>query len=145
MFSSVASRSVLVIALASASSLAQAQDGAQPAPGGAADEAVKAASAQNSDEIVVTAQRREQRLQDVPVSVSVVSGAALEKAGIRNLQEVATRMPAVRIVEGPAADLLNIRGIGSGQNSGFEQSVATFVDGVYRGRGRAVPPNDLLR
>lgn len=138
MFSSVASRSVLVIALASASSLAQAQDGAQPAPGGAADEAVKAASAQNSDEIVVTAQRREQRLQDVPVSVSVVSGAALEKAGIRNLQEVATRMPAVRIVEGPAADLLNIRGIGSGQNSGFEQSVATFVDGVYRGRGRAV-------
>ena len=109
---------------------------AQPGANDAAEQA--ATPAQVTDEIVVTAQRREQRLQDVPVSVSVVSGAALEKAGVRNLQEVATRLPAVRIVEGPAADLLNIRGIGSGQNSGFEQSVATFVDGVYRGRGRAV-------
>lgn len=137
MFSSVACRSVLVVALASASSLAQAQEAAQADANNFADQGA-AAPAQGTDEIVVTAQRREQRLQDVPVSVSVVSGAALEKAGVRNLQEVATRMPAVRIVEGPAADLLNIRGIGSGQNSGFEQSVATFVDGVYRGRGRAV-------
>jgi outer membrane receptor protein involved in Fe transport len=113
MLSSVASRSVLVIALASASSLAQAQDMAQPGANGAAEQA--ATPAQGTDEIVVTAQRREQRLQDVPVSVSVVSGAALEKAGVRNLQESATRLPAVRIVEGPAADLLNIRGIARGR------------------------------
>jgi len=89
-------------------------------------------------EIVVTAQRREQRLQDVPVSVSVVTGAALESAGIRSVQDLAARLPNVRIIEGPASDLLNIRGVGSGLNTGFEQSVATFVDGVYRGRGRAI-------
>jgi len=72
------------------------------------------------------------------VSVSVVGGETLEKTGIKTLQDVSARLPGVRIVEGPAADLLNIRGVGSGQNSGFEQSVATFVDGVYRGRGRAI-------
>lgn len=134
----VVSRYAMGFALASISVMAHAQDAdpaaASPQSQGAAERGAPA----DTGDIVVTAQRREQRLQDVPVSVSVVSGASLEKAGIRNLQEVATRLPAVRIVEGPAADLLNIRGIGSGQNSGFEQSVATFVDGVYRGRGRAV-------
>ncbi len=98
----------------------------------------EATGASTTEEIVVTAQRREQRLQDVPVSVSVVTGAALQSAAIRSVQDLASRLPNLRIVEGPASDLLNIRGIGSGLNTGFEQSVATFVDGVYRGRGRAI-------
>ncbi len=90
-----------------------------------------------SAEIVVTAQGRTQRLQDVPISASVLSGAALQAGNLRNLEEVTARVPAVKITAGPAADLINIRGVGSGLNGGFEQSVATFVDGVYRGRSRS--------
>lgn len=92
----------------------------------------------NDGDIVVTAQRRAQSLQDVPLSVSVVSGETLEKAAIRSVEDLATRIPAVRITQAPAADVLNIRGFGSGINAGFEQAVATFVDGAYRGRGRAI-------
>ena len=87
--------------------------------------------------IVVTAQRREQRLQDVPVSVSVVTGEFFSKNNIGDLQDMSVRLPSVRLTMAPAANLLNIRGVGSGLNAGFEQSVGTFVDGVYRGRSRA--------
>ncbi|MBJ7375698.1 MAG: TonB-dependent receptor [Sphingobium sp.] len=95
-------------------------------------------SAANEGEIVVTAQRRAQSLQNVPISVSVVTGDSLQKAAIRSIDDLANRLPAVRITQAPAADILNIRGFGSGINSGFEQAVATFVDGSYRGRSRAI-------
>lgn len=88
-------------------------------------------------EIVVTAQRREQRLQDVPVSVSVVSGDSLEQAGLRSLNDVTARLPNVQITSGAIVDNVVIRGVGSGTNGGFEQAVATFVDGVYRSRSRS--------
>lgn len=88
-------------------------------------------------EIVVTAQRRAQRLQDVPVAVSVMSGAALDNANLKSLSDLSVRLPNVRIAPGALVDFLNIRGVGSGNNAGFEQSVATFVDGVYRARSRA--------
>ncbi|MFM1885336.1 MAG: hypothetical protein RL026_493 [Pseudomonadota bacterium] len=86
------------------------------------------------EEVVVTAQRREQRLQDVPVAVSVVSGEALQRANIKSLQDISGQMGNVRIASGTLTNPINIRGIGSGNNSGFEQSVATFADGVYRPR-----------
>jgi len=95
------------------------------------------AAAQEVPEIVVTAQGREQRLQDVPISASVVSGDSLAKGNLRNLEDLGARLPAVKLTPGPASDLLNIRGVGSGLNAGFEQSVATFVDGIYRGRSRS--------
>ncbi|WP_176696008.1 TonB-dependent receptor [Phenylobacterium immobile] len=88
-------------------------------------------------EVLVTAQGRVQRLQDVPISASITSGATLEQANIRNLEELSARLPAVRIARGPAADVINVRGVGSSLNAGFEQSVATFVDGVYRARARS--------
>ncbi len=88
-------------------------------------------------EIVVTAQGRVQRLNDVPISATVLGGEALDDANLRNLEELTTRLPAVKLTPGPASDLLNIRGVGSGLNAGFEQSVATFVDGVFRGRSRS--------
>lgn len=95
------------------------------------------ASSTDSGDIVVTAQRREQRLQDVPVAVSVASGVNLQRANISNLEQLSVRLPAVRINQAPASDILYIRGTGSGLNGGFEQSVATFVDGLYRGRARS--------
>lgn len=103
----------------------------------AADTSGEQASDMATQDIVVTAQGRSQRLQDVPISASVVGGAALQSGNLRNLEELTTRLPAVKLTPGPASDLLNIRGIGSGLNGGFEQSVATFVDGAYRGRSRS--------
>lgn len=89
------------------------------------------------EEIVVTAQRRAQSLEDVPISVSVVSGEALDIYGIHDLGAVAARLPSVNVSQVPGSDSINIRGLGSGNNLGFEQSVATFVDGNYRSRSRA--------
>jgi len=89
------------------------------------------------EEIVVTAQRREQRLQDVPISLSVVSGEKLAREGIYTLDDFTSRLPSVKIAKGGAGDHIAIRGISSGANLGFEQAVATFVDGAYRGRSRA--------
>lgn len=90
-----------------------------------------------ANEIVVTAQGRKQRLRDVPISASVESGEALVKNNITNLEQVAARLPNVRIAQAPLSDFINVRGVGSSLNLGFEQSVATFVDGVYRGRSRS--------
>lgn len=89
------------------------------------------------NEIIVTAQGRQESLQDVPIAVAVVTGETLTENNIRNMEQLSQRLPAVRIQTAPAADVLNIRGVGSSLNPGFEQSVATFVDGVYRGRSRS--------
>jgi iron complex outermembrane recepter protein len=88
-------------------------------------------------EVVVTAQRREQRLQDVPVAVSVVAGAELEREDIKSLQDLTRSLANVMISTGTLTNSMTVRGVGSGNNSGFEQSVATFADGVYRPRSRA--------
>lgn len=112
---------------------------AQTAPQAAtppADPATRADS--SSGDIIVTAQGREQRLKDVPVSVSVVSGAALERKDLRSLADLTARLPNVKITPGQSSDVLSIRGVGSGQNPGLEQSVATFVDGLYRARSRGI-------
>jgi iron complex outermembrane receptor protein len=89
------------------------------------------------EEVTVTAQRRVERLQDVPMSATVVSGDSLERANIRSLTDLANHQPNFQIQQAPGGDQLAIRGTGSGANSGFEQSVGTFVDGLYRGRARS--------
>ncbi|MBN8817450.1 MAG: TonB-dependent receptor [Sphingomonas sp.] len=99
--------------------------------------AATSATADVDGDIVVTAQRREQRLQDVPVAVSVVTGDALTRQNLTSLNDVAARLPNVKISTGTIANAITIRGVGSGPNPGFEQSVATFVDGVYRSRSRS--------
>lgn len=97
----------------------------------------QASSAQVLEEVVVTAQKRQQSLQDVPVSVSVTSGKQLEAFSISGLEELSESLPNVTIAENATQDSVTIRGIGSGANQGFEQSVGTFIDGVYFGRGRS--------
>ncbi|MGE4324270.1 MAG: TonB-dependent receptor [Sphingobium sp.] len=89
-----------------------------------------------NDEIVVTAQRREERLQDVPLSISAVSGEALEKTGTSNINGLATFTPSLTYAEFNASDPnIYIRGIGSHfDGGGLERSVAVFVDDVYLGR-----------
>ncbi|WP_417593243.1 TonB-dependent receptor [Parasphingorhabdus sp.] len=89
------------------------------------------------DEIVVTARRTEENLLEVPISISVVSGESLERVGIQQLGEAVQTIPGVSVTPTPVGDLLFIRGIGSGENQGFEMSVGTFVDGLHFGRGRS--------
>ena len=89
-------------------------------------------------DIVVTAQRRSESLQTVPISISVATGETLRKENIYSLEDLGQRSAGVKIAQGGASDQLHIRGTGSGFNPGFEQSVATFVDGVYRSRSRSI-------
>ncbi len=93
------------------------------------------------EEVVVTAQKRVENLQDVPISVSAMSGEKVENDGITNLEELTLYIPNVNISQGQAQPNLYIRGVGSGTNAGFEQSVGMYIDGVYSGRGAlaAVP------
>ncbi len=86
------------------------------------------------EEIVVTAQKRAESLQDVPISVSALSGDKIADAGIQRFEDAATYVPNFSITKEAIGDKISIRGIGSGNNAGFEQSVGTFVDGIYRGR-----------
>ena len=88
------------------------------------------------EEVVVTAQRRVERLQDVPASVSVVSGAAVANMNIVSLQELSNSEPAVTVSQAGRGDRLSIRGVASGTNASLDQSVPTFVDDVFHGRGR---------
>lgn len=92
--------------------------------------------AQTLEEVVVTATKRQVGLQDVPIAIAVVGGEKIAEMGMTELEDVALYMPNVHIAEGGAGTQLFIRGVGSGINYGFEQSVGMFVDGVYYGRGR---------
>lgn len=120
----------------SANTAAPAQTPPAPPTISATEQPAPVENAAAVGDIVVTAQRREQRLQDVPISVSVTTGEAIAKTGIRDLGDLARIVPGVKLATNTLSDNLNIRGIGSGVNAGFEQSVGTFVDGVYRGRSR---------
>ncbi len=87
--------------------------------------------------IVVTAQKREESLQDVPIAVSVISGDAIEAAQVRDLADLEQLSPSLVVngTTGSSQNILTIRGIGTaGQNSGLEQSVGIVIDGVARGR-----------
>ncbi len=88
------------------------------------------------EEIIVTAQKREESLQDVPVSVSAVSGQQIIEQGLGNLEEMSIYVPNLTINETPGASQIFIRGLGSGDNAAFEQSVGLFIDGIYAGRAR---------
>jgi outer membrane receptor protein involved in Fe transport len=93
--------------------------------------------AQMLEEVIVTATKRAVGMQDVPIALSVMTGEKIAEAGIGSLEDLAVFMPNVHIAEGSSSDSIFIRGIGSGINFGFEQSVGTFIDGIYFGRAQA--------
>lgn len=88
------------------------------------------------EEVVVTAQKREQSLRDVPISIAVFSGEFIDEAGFLELEDLSAVVPGFTVAEAAISTLVFMRGIGSGINQGFEQSVGMYVDGVYAGRGR---------
>jgi len=103
--------------------------------------AVASAQTFELEEIIVTAQKRVQSLQDVPISVSAISGEQINDIGMIDFGEVSEYIPNVTINKGITQPNLFIRGVGSGSNVGFEESVGLFIDGIYSGRSQlaAVP------
>jgi iron complex outermembrane recepter protein len=89
-------------------------------------------------EIIVTATRRDQAAQDVPLAVSVVGGEQLTNAGIVDIRGIQQLAPSLKTTTGQSSAtgaVLNIRGIGTaGDNPGFEPAVGVFIDGVFRSR-----------
>ncbi|MFZ1477653.1 MAG: TonB-dependent receptor, partial [Sphingorhabdus sp.] len=99
------------------------------------------------EEIVVTAQKREEGLSRVPISISAVAGEAIAEKGTANLEQLSASVPNLRITQTGIANRIVVRGISSGDNKGFEQSAAMFVDGIYYGRDQLVrmPIVDVAR
>jgi outer membrane receptor protein involved in Fe transport len=94
-------------------------------------------AAEDSGEIIVTAQGRAQALSDVPIAVTALSGEALANSGVNDIRALNQLAPSL-IVSGATSEVnftARIRGVGTvGENPGLESSVALFIDGVYRSR-----------
>ena len=86
------------------------------------------------EEVIVTAQKRSESLQDVPVSISVVSAEQIETLGISDMEDLSLFVPNFEINSASILPNLYMRGLGSGATHSIEQSVGRFVDGVYIGR-----------
>ncbi len=89
------------------------------------------------DKITVTAQKREEALQDVPVVVTALSEQTLEDNGVRDIKDLQTLVPGLTVTstQSEAQTTARIRGIGTvGDNAGLESSVGVVIDGVYRPR-----------
>lgn len=97
------------------------------------------------EEIIVTATKRAESVQDVPISISAYSGNFLENSDIRTLQDLSLYAPNFTMAYSSQATNARIfvRGIGSVGNSGIETSVGVFVDGVYYPRPGSVIGNLL--
>jgi iron complex outermembrane recepter protein len=99
--------------------------------------AADASNAPVLEEIIVTAEKRSQNLQDVPISVVAINAQQVQDAGITNIRNLAILTPGLTVTsEGnEAITTARIRGIGTvGDNPGLESSVGVNIDGVYRPR-----------
>ncbi|HEX7875598.1 MAG TPA: TonB-dependent receptor [Sphingobium sp.] len=95
---------------------------AQDAPGAA-----------SGNEIIVTAQRRAERLEDVPLAITAVSGETLERSGVRQLGNIGQVAAGVQVNRGGAFTQPAIRGVSTlTLGFGFENNVAVYVDGFYQ-------------
>lgn len=98
------------------------------------------------EEIIITASKRAENIQDIPLSVTALGGQTLRDAGVTTFAELQELVPNLEII--PVTDTrstsIRIRGIGSvGSNAGIDPSVGVFIDGVYQGRA-GMSVGDLL-
>ena len=110
------------VALAQAAQVggAEAADGATSTPD------------QSLGDIVVTAQRRAERLQDVPLSVQAASGEQLARKGVGNIQDLGNVVPSLGVASAVGFAITNLRAVGStALGPGIEVPVSIYVDGVY--------------
>jgi iron complex outermembrane receptor protein len=119
-------RQAVIATLAFAAAPTFAQQTASSAEGG-----------RTIENIIVTAQKREQSLQDVPIVVTAVSEQLLQDAGVRDIKDLTVLTPGLTVTStsSEASTTARIRGIGTvGDNPGLESSVGVVIDGVYRPR-----------
>jgi outer membrane receptor protein involved in Fe transport len=89
------------------------------------------------DQIIVTAQKRSQSLQDVPIVVTAVSSQLLKDANVKDIKDLTVLTPGLMVTStsSEASTTARIRGVGTvGDNLGLESSVGVVIDGVYRPR-----------
>ena len=106
-------------------------------PGAAINTPATASGDNQGPEIIVTAQKRTQNLQDVPIVVTTVSKQLLQDAGIKDIKDLALLVPGLVVTSttNEGSTTARIRGIGTvGDNPGLESSVGVVIDGVYRPR-----------
>ncbi len=90
-------------------------------------------TAEDSEEIVVTARQREERLQDVPVAVTAIDADTLEREQINSVREVAALTPGLNITtDAVGRAFMSIRGIGTTLIDSVQPGVGIFVDGIYQ-------------
>ena len=94
------------------------------------------AHATQLEEVIVTAQLRQESIQDVSVSVNVLSADKIAEAGLSKIEDLQAYVPNLTMSETGIGTNIYMRGIGSGINQGFEQSVGMYVDGVSYGRAQ---------
>jgi len=102
--------------------------------------------AEGLEEIVVTAQKREQNIMDVPIAITAISGQQIEEAGLKDMFDLQQNVPGLIVSQSQTTTTSNfaIRGIGSTSNNfGVESSVGLYVDGVYRSRQSSMV-NELI-
>jgi len=129
----LAGASIICLATAAMASQAAAQSAAAPAPA----PAQSVGGTAHVDEIIVTAQKRTQSLQDVPVVVTTVSRQLMQDSGVKDIKDLALLTPGLIVTStsSEASTTARIRGIGTvGDNPGLESSVGVVIDGVYRPR-----------
>jgi outer membrane receptor protein involved in Fe transport len=91
------------------------------------------------EEVVVTAQRREQLIQDVPISIEVYNGFEIRKQGFRDMDALANFSPTVLILPRVQDQDISIRGFGTTGNAlTLDQAAPTFVDGIHFGRSSQI-------
>lgn len=103
---------------------------AQQAPGSATADA--SAQSGGLEEIIVTAQKRSESLQKVPIAIAAVTPQQLTNSGIQSTQGLAAALPGLQLLNIGGNVTPYVRGVGSGfAAAGLESPVATYVDGVY--------------
>ena len=90
------------------------------------------------EEVIVTAQKRAENLQDVPISMTALDGERMEEAGIASFSDLSGYVPNLEIAENAVNTIITMRGISVGSNQSFEQSVGIYVDGIHYGKSRQV-------
>ncbi|WP_226703079.1 TonB-dependent receptor [Microbulbifer elongatus] len=108
-----------------------------------------AAYAAEIEEVVVTAQKRAENLQDVPIAISAFTGDSMKAMGVKNLTDLGKFTPGVEMNnDTPLQPTYSVRGIETGDFTvGSDPAVAVYVDGVYTGRGAGaeIPLADIER
>ncbi|VWX52238.1 TonB-dependent receptor [Novosphingobium sp. 9U] len=117
---------------------AGAADAAAPAEQPADQEGGSARTATSSDVIIVTARRRQETAQEVPLAISVIRGDSIEATGNFNVVKLQQLAPTLQVyTSNPRNTSVNIRGLGVPfglTSDGFEQGVGIYVDDVYNSR-----------